>query len=87
MDSRIENLLEKKYVNKNWDLIDENFSKEFEHSLLNEALIPALHIHGGFEDNCPKGDNCPMKTVPTQKKTIWTILKEKYKKIWNRMKG
>lgn len=83
----VENLLEKKYANQNWELINENFSKEFERALLNEALIPALHMHGGFEDNCPRGDNCPMKAVPTQKKTIWSILKEKYQKIWNRMKG
>ncbi|MFX0183944.1 MAG: hypothetical protein ACFE95_12745 [Candidatus Hodarchaeota archaeon] len=82
----VESLLEEKYRYQNWDLIDENFGKEFEQALLNEALMPALHMHGGFEDNCPKGDNCPMKTSPTQKKTIWTILKEKYQKIWSRMK-
>ncbi|MFX0174548.1 MAG: hypothetical protein ACFE9L_21935 [Candidatus Hodarchaeota archaeon] len=82
----VENLLETKYRYQNWELIDQSFGKEFEKALLNEALIPALHFHGGFEDNCPKRDNCPMKTIPTKKKTIWTILKEKYQKIWNQMK-
>lgn len=85
--NEVETLLEKKYGQTNWAIIDTDFGKEFEQALLEEALIPALHQHGGFEDRCPRGDMCPMRILPTvEKKSIWTMLKDRYHIIRKRMR-
>lgn len=85
----VDKVLETKYSDHNWDLIvDEEFNKEFENALHQEALVPVLHSKGGFHDSCPMGDQCLLRTLPTQgqrKKSIWTTLKEKYQMMKEKM--
>ncbi|MHA1228857.1 MAG: hypothetical protein ACTSPV_19200 [Candidatus Hodarchaeales archaeon] len=85
----VSDLLEKRFKDVDWDLVTTDFSKEFEKALLEDVLIPELHDYGGFEDNCPLGDKCPMKTLPhyaQQKKSIWSNIKSTYQGLWSRMK-
>ena len=77
----IETILETKYVDKDWAIVTPEFDTEFERTLHHEVLIPSLHDHGGFEDLCPHGENCPLKAPPTNRKPIWQILKKKFQKI------
>ncbi|MFW9854697.1 MAG: hypothetical protein ACFFFG_06535 [Candidatus Thorarchaeota archaeon] len=77
----VSHVLETKYSDQNWDLIrDAEFNHEFENALHEDALTPALLNVGGFHDNCPMGDNCLFRTLPTessQKKSIWQLIKTK----------
>ncbi|TFG28386.1 hypothetical protein EU527_17365 [Candidatus Thorarchaeota archaeon] len=80
-----------RFVGVDWDFISSDIMHEFESQLLNTALIDALHEHGGFEDQCPLGDNCPIHTNALQYKTkrvkVWDMIKGKYAAMKARMSG
>lgn len=77
----VEDLLENKYAHKDWSVIGNKFISEFEKALYDEVLHPILQDLGGFRDNCPHGDNCPLKISLSQKMKVWIILKERYQMI------
>lgn len=84
----INHVLETKFLDTDWDYVTTEKTASFEKYLLESALVPALHAHGGFQDECPKGDMCPMKILAgtNGKQTIWKRLRNKYETIWDQMK-
>jgi hypothetical protein len=56
--------------------------EDFETELLQSSLGEALHDYGGFEDQCPLGDQCPIHTnailYQTRRERIWGLIKGKY---------
>ncbi|MFX1253862.1 MAG: hypothetical protein ACFFCZ_19785 [Promethearchaeota archaeon] len=77
----VQALLETEYKDIDMTIVNFDFAEEFEKQLLKNALIPALHQnHLEFEDQCPLGDQCPMKTLAADSKkgTIWSIIKKTY---------
>ncbi len=83
---RVEDLLENKYAHKNWNIISSEFTSEFEKELYDEVFHPIFQNHGGFKDNCPHGENCPLKTSLSEKKNVWIILKERIQIINKKLK-
>ncbi|TET11542.1 MAG: hypothetical protein E3J82_05565 [Candidatus Thorarchaeota archaeon] len=61
----------------------------FEKELLETALVDAMHDHGGFSDQCPLGDRCPMQTtaIQSRKGRIWSSIKDKYRAMREKMAG
>ncbi|TFG33709.1 hypothetical protein EU527_07030 [Candidatus Thorarchaeota archaeon] len=80
-----------RFVNIDWSFISSDIMEEFETQLLKSALVDALHDHGGFEDQCPLGDNCPIHTNALQYKTkrvkVWEMIKGKYASMKAKMSG
>ncbi len=70
------------FVDADWSVITSDIMQSFETKLLQSTLVDALHDHGGFEDQCPLGDKCPIYTNALQYKTrrgkIWDMVKAKY---------
>jgi hypothetical protein len=70
------------FSDADWNHISSDLMSKFESELLGTALYKALDAHGGFEDTCPLGDNCPIHTNATQYKKgrlkVWNLIKEKY---------
>jgi hypothetical protein len=70
------------FINVDWSVITSDIMKTFETKLLQSTLVDALHDHGGFEDQCPLGNKCPIYTNALQDRTqrvkIWDIVKAKY---------
>ncbi len=72
---------------KDWGTITRDEMDEFKEELLKRSLVDALHDHGGFEDACPLGDQCPMHTdaVMSRRETIWNSMKAKYRALREKM--
>ncbi|MBN2228308.1 MAG: hypothetical protein JW779_01870 [Candidatus Thorarchaeota archaeon] len=72
-----------------WNFISSDVMHQFETELLQTALFQALQEHGGFEDKCPLGDQCPIHTNALQYKTkrvkVWNMIKDKYAAMKARM--
>ncbi|MHA1770696.1 MAG: hypothetical protein ACTSYL_02900 [Candidatus Thorarchaeota archaeon] len=45
-----------------WGLISSDLVTDFTNALINDYLVDAMHKYGGFKDECPLGDQCPMHT-------------------------
>ncbi len=72
-----------------WSLITGEDTKKLEAYLINKVLPEALHDYGGFKDECPLGDQCPLHTVgPTStRQKIWGVFREKYRMLREKMAG
>ncbi len=72
-----------------WTLITGDMTRKFESYLINEVLPQALHEFGGFKDECPLGDQCPLHTTgPTSRRQrIWNVFKDKYRMLREKMAG
>ncbi|MFW9780197.1 MAG: hypothetical protein ACFFE8_15215 [Candidatus Heimdallarchaeota archaeon] len=72
-------LLEQKYPDKDWSIVDRAFNAEFSSSIVKNALMPVFH---GFEithDECELGTACPLYIIGSLNKgdkSIWKLLKE-----------
>lgn len=83
----VEKFIEEKYSEVNWAIIDTTFGEEFGKDLVSTVLAPIFHSKGGWEDQCPLGDACPMKALPTQTETKFSIIetiKNTYRRLWKR---
>lgn len=71
-----------KFATLDWTMISSDMMNDFKEELLKTALVDALHEHGGFEDKCELGDQCPLHTNASQNTTrrgkIWSLVKDKY---------
>jgi len=80
-----------RFVDIDWDFISSDAMHAFETELLRTTLFEALRQHGGFEDQCPLGDNCPIHTNAVQykarRKKVWDLIKDKYVAMKARMSG
>lgn len=78
-----------KFVSLDWTMISSDMMNDFKEELLKTALVDALHEHGGFEDKCELGDQCPLHTTAFQNTTrrskVWSIVKDKYAAMRARM--
>jgi hypothetical protein len=72
-----------------WSFISSDMMQAFEKELLENRLVTALEGHGGFEDQCPLGDQCPIHTNALQYKTrrekVWSMIKGKYEALRQKM--
>jgi hypothetical protein len=70
------------FAKVDWNVISSDIMEAFENKLLRSALVDALHDEGGFKDQCPLGDKCPIHTNAFQyrnrRERIWEAIKEKY---------
>ncbi|MFX0092227.1 MAG: hypothetical protein ACFFBD_10735 [Candidatus Hodarchaeota archaeon] len=85
----IETILETDYKDLDPHLVDTDIAEEFEQKLLKQVLVPTLHDHNfTFQDECPMGDQCPMRTLASDAKkgTIWSTIKGTFTRIRARMK-
>ena len=81
----VEKFVVEKYSGVNWAIIDTNFGEEFGKELISKVLTPIFHSTGGWKDQCPLGDSCPMKALPsgTEKKlSIIETIKNSYRRLW-----
>jgi hypothetical protein len=85
--NNIENFLERKYLNRDWSQTTPDFELEFENLLIKEIIEPSLHNHGGFNDFCPHGKNCPLKTDSASKRKIWDIFRDRFKMIKKKVRS
>jgi hypothetical protein len=78
-----------RFRHKDWGTITRDDMDEFKEELLKRSLVDALHNHGGFEDACPLGDQCPMHTdaVMSRRDRIWNSIKSKYRALREKMSG
>ena len=78
-----------RFVNVDWTYLTSEVMDAFEKELLETALVDALHDHGGFKDQCPLGDRCPMHTtaIQSRKGRIWSSIKDKYRAMREKMAG
>ncbi|MHA1712449.1 MAG: hypothetical protein ACTSW4_00110 [Candidatus Ranarchaeia archaeon] len=85
----VQKVLEQDFAGRNWDIVDVDFSNLFEEKFFQTALIPALHGHGGFVDNCLLGDRCLLKTAlkDRRKGKIWVILRNVYARGKSKLRG
>lgn len=72
-----------------WTHVTGKAMNDFENELLNDALPEALHSHGGFSDQCPLGDQCPIHTTAYEstRSKIWGAIKGKYAALKRKMTG
>lgn len=79
----VQSLIEVKYNETNWDVINTTQYEAFKKDLFENALDPALHNYGGFEDQCPMGEQCAMHTMPIseEKQPIWTRIRSIYDQV------
>jgi hypothetical protein len=79
------------FRNVDWSVISSDIMDAFEEELLENSLVEALKEHGGFEDQCPLGDKCPIHTTAIQYKTrrgkVWSMIKGKYEALRRKMSG
>jgi len=82
-------LASERFKDVDWDYITSEVMTEFEDELLNHSLTNILHHYGGFEDQCPLGNNCPIHTnaEKSRKQRIWDAIKEKYDSLKKKMSG
>lgn len=75
------------FANADWGLISKEIMAAFEEELLSNSLVNALHDHGGFADQCPLGDQCPIHTnaFASRRTIIWIAIKGKYAALKERM--
>ena len=81
----VEKFVVESYSGVNWTIIDTIFGEEFGKELISKVLTPIFHSTGGWKDQCPLGDACPMKTLPsgTEKKfSIIETIKNSYRRLW-----
>lgn len=84
-----ETLASERFVDEDWSIISTELVAAFEEELLKSSLPRALHDYGGFEDNCPMGDQCLIHTNASKSKAqrIWGTIKDKYTALKNKMSG
>ncbi len=72
-----------------WTVITSDLMREFENKLLNSALVEALHDYGGFHDECPFGNQCPLHTdaVMSRRERIWGVIRNTYTMMKKKMGG
>ncbi|MHA2171976.1 MAG: hypothetical protein ACXAB7_19055, partial [Candidatus Kariarchaeaceae archaeon] len=83
----IENFISEKYTGVDWTIIDTDFGEEFGKELVSTVLAPLFHRTGGWEDQCPLGDACLMKALPTKEEKRFSIIetiKNTYRRLWRR---
>ncbi len=82
-------LASERFTGVDWTYITSEVMADFEDELLNHNLNDALHDYGGFKDECPLGDMCPIHTtaVKSRKQRIWGAIKEKYAAMKRKMSG
>ena len=78
-----------RFVNVDWTYMTSELMDAFEKELLETAFVDAMHDHGGFSDQCPLGDRCPMHTtaIQSRKGRIWSSIKDKYRAMREKMAG
>jgi hypothetical protein len=78
-----------RFRSTDWAYITSDLMEDFETELLQSSLGEALHDYGGFEDQCPLGDQCPIHTnailYQTRRERIWGLIKGKYAAMRERM--
>lgn len=71
--------------------ISSDLMNAFENELLENKLVEALKEHGGFENQCPLSDQCPIHTdavqYGTRRENVWSMIKGKYDALRNKMSG
>ncbi|MHA1769286.1 MAG: hypothetical protein ACTSV3_05480 [Candidatus Thorarchaeota archaeon] len=84
-------LHQEKFANTDWSFVSSDVMKAFVKELLEKGLVEALHDHGGFKDECPLGDQCPIHTTALENSTrrarVWDMVKGKYAAMRKRMSG
>ncbi len=72
-----------------WIHITSDVMNDFEEELLQNALVKALEEHGGFSDECPLGDRCPIHTnaFVSRRQKVWSMVKSKYSALKAKMTG
>ena len=88
-DSVSDILAKDSFRDVDWTYITSEVMKAFEDELLQHSLGEALHDYGGFEDQCPLGDKCPIHTnaFASRKTRIWGAVKSKYAAMKAKMLG
>jgi hypothetical protein len=78
-----------RFKDVDWDFITSEVMTDFEDELLNQNMNDALHEYGGFKDECPLGDMCPIHTTAVKSRTqqIWGAIKDKYAAMKKKMSG
>lgn len=79
----VQALIEGKYSETNWAVINITQYEGFKKDLYENALDPALHNYGGFEDQCPMGEQCAIHTTAggEEKQPIWTRIRSIYDRL------
>ncbi len=83
----VEKFVAEKYSGVDWVIIDTAFGEEFGKELISVVLAPVLHSSGGWEDQCPLGEACPMKALPDKEEIKLSIveqIKNSYRRLWKR---
>ncbi|KXH76313.1 MAG: hypothetical protein AM326_07345 [Candidatus Thorarchaeota archaeon SMTZ-45] len=80
-----------RFLNVDWSYITSDIMNDFEKVLLKSTLVNALKDHGGFEDQCSLGDQCPIHTnallYKTRREKVWSLIKGKYAALRERMRS
>lgn len=72
-------LLEIKYPDKDWSIVERAFNEEFGKSIVKNALLPAFHGFDVTHGECDLKEECPLHIINTSEredKTIWARLRE-----------
>jgi hypothetical protein len=88
--SAVSEILSKpQFVSLDWTHITSTLMQEFEDILLKTSLVDALHEYGGFADECPLGDRCPIHTnaLTSRRMLVWNAVKDKYAALRAKMAG
>ncbi|TFG07083.1 hypothetical protein EU522_01055 [Candidatus Thorarchaeota archaeon] len=80
-------MAEARFRNVDWSIITQDLMEDFKDELLNHTLVDVLHEYGGFEDQCPLGDKCPIHTnaVISRRQRIWSAIRITYSKMKEKM--
>lgn len=74
-----------------WSFISSDVMNAFEKELVENRLVKALEQHGGFEDQCPLGEKCPIHTnafqYASRREKIWAMIRGKYEVLKKKMSG
>ncbi|MBD3158938.1 MAG: hypothetical protein GF309_09140 [Candidatus Lokiarchaeota archaeon] len=84
-----EALHEEQFASVDWTAVSGDVMNRFEKELVESRLPEAMHEYGGFSDQCPLGDQCPMHTNAGMSRTqrIWGAIKNKYRSLKKKMAG
>ncbi len=76
-----------RFRNVDWNVISSELVTDFTSALINDYLAEAMHDYGGFKDECPLGDMCPMHTDPvlSRRQRIWGAIRSRYEDMKRRM--
>ncbi len=78
-----------KFKDVDWGYVRRDIVDAFTQELVDRVLVDVMHERGGFHDECPLGDMCPMHTRAdtADSRGIWSIIRSKYDELRRRMRA